>query len=306
LAKIMKMNETGKTNEDAKEAAYLYDLYIVPVWREAFDCIVDDEVVLPAEGKFLDAGCGTGGYAIDMAARGGSKVEVIGVDPSAERIALARGKAEVKKLTNVSFQEGSLSTLGLNSDQFDLVIGDASMLPAAEIGPSLVELTRVAKKGATVALKLATRGSFDELFSIYWEALYNLDIVYYTPQLEELITERLTVTGSEEAATSAGLKQVRSVTRKERFDFPDAGEFFEAPLIKTFFLNEWLAILPDEETRPLVQEQMATIIERERQNMENEMPLDAMPDELKAIIDYERNKWYFDVSIKATLVLGHK
>ncbi len=299
------MNEIWKTNEDAKEAAYLYDLYIVPVWREAFDCLVDDEVSLPVEGKFLDAGCGTGGYTIDLAIRGGRKVEVIGVDPSSERLALARGKAEIKKLTNVSFQEGSLISLGLNSDQFDLVIGDASMLPAAEIASSLVELTRVAKIGATVALKLATRGSFDELFSIYWEALYNLDIVYYTPQLEELITERLTVTGSEQAGTAAGLKNVRSVTRKERFDFPDAGAFFEAPLIKPVFLDAWLAILPDEETRRLVQEQMATIIERERHNMENDTPLDAIPDDLKALVDYERKR-YFDVSIKATLVLGHK
>jgi hypothetical protein len=164
----------------------------------------------------------------------------------------------------------------------------------------------VAKKGATVALKLATRGSFDELFSIYWEALYNLDIVQYTPQLEELITERLTVTESEDQASRAGLKQVRSVTRKERFDFPDAGEFFESPLIKNVFLAGWLAVLPDDETRRRIQEEMAIIIERERQHMESEMPPDVMPEELKAIIDYERNKWFFDVSIKATLVLGEK
>jgi ubiquinone/menaquinone biosynthesis C-methylase UbiE len=300
------MDETRKTIGDAKEAAYLYDLYIVPIWREPFDCLVDDEVKLPEEGKFLDAGCGTGGYAIDMAIRGGNKVEVIGVDPSPERLVLARGKAEIKKLNNVTFQEGSLNSLGLAGDQFELVIGDASMLPAAEVGSSFAELTRVAKKGATVALKLATRGSFDELFSIYWEALYNLDIVQYTPQLEELITERLTVTESEDQASRAGLKQVRSVTRKERFDFPDAGEFFESPLIKNFFLSGWLAVLPDDETRRRVQEEMAIIIERERQHMESEMPPDVMPEELKAIIDYERNKWCFDVSIKATLVLGEK
>jgi SAM-dependent methyltransferase len=295
-----------KPNGDAKEAAYLYDLYIVPIWREAFDCIVDDEVKLPEEGKFLDAGCGTGGYAIDMAIRGGSKVEVIGVDPSPERLALARGKAEIKKLNNVTFLEGSLNSLGLASDQFELVIGDASMQPAGEVGSYFAELTRVAKKGSTVALKLTTRGSFDELFSIYWEALYNLDIVQYTPQLEDLITERLTVTGSEELASGAGLKQVRSVTRKERYDFQDAGAFFEAPLIKTVFLNGWLAMLPDEETRRRVQEQMAMIIERDRQHMESEMPPDLMPEEMRTIIDYEQNKWCFDVSIKATLVMGQK
>jgi ubiquinone/menaquinone biosynthesis C-methylase UbiE len=299
------MNQPKKTS-DAKEEAYIYDLYIVPVWREAFDVIVDDEVKLPEEGKFLDAGSGTGGYAIDMAARGGSKVEVVGIDPSPERLSLARGKAEIKKLTNVTFQEGTLRALGLPDGEFDLVIADASMLPADEIGPIFAELRRVAKKGATIALKLTTRGSFDELFSIYWEALYNLNIVQYTPQLEDLITERLTVTESELLASKTGLKNVRSVTRKERFDFSDAGQFFGAPLIKTFFLDCWLAMLPDEGTRHRVQEEMARIIERERHEMESDLPSEVVSDQMKAVFDYERQKWNFDVSVKATLVVGEK
>jgi ubiquinone/menaquinone biosynthesis C-methylase UbiE len=305
------MNETDKkisedAKEAAKEAAYLYDLIIVPGWREAFDTIVDDEVKLPEKGKFLDAGCGTGSYAIDLAIRSGHKVEATGVDPSPERLALARGKAEIKKLNNVAFQEGSLRSLSLPDNEFDLVIGDASMAPSSEIGSDLAELTRVAKEGATIALKLTTRGSFDELFSIYWEALYNLNIIQYTPQLEDLITERLTVTEIEGLATKAGLKQVRSVTRKERFDYTDADDFFEAPLIKTFFLDPWLAMLPDDDTRRRVQEQMALIIERDRRHQENELPANDMTDELKAIIDYEQQQSGFDVSIKATVILGQK
>ena len=66
------------------------------------------------------------------------------------------------------------------------------MLPPSEIEPALAELARVANSGALVVLKLTTRGSFDEFFSIYWESLYNLGLLDYTPQLEGLITERLT------------------------------------------------------------------------------------------------------------------
>ncbi|MCI0339482.1 MAG: class I SAM-dependent methyltransferase [Acidobacteria bacterium] len=275
-------NNIQKTIRDGKELAILYDLYIVPGWREAFDCIVDDEVKLPKEGKFLDAGCGTGGYAIDLAVRGGEKVEVVGVDFSPERLTLARGKAEIKKIKNVTFQQGSLTALGLPDDEFDLVIGDASMPPVNQIGQAFVELTRVAKKGATVKLKLTTRGSFDELFSIYWEALYNLELIQYTPELEGLITERLTVTAAEQLAADAGLTQVKSVTRKERFDYSDARTFFDAPLIETFFLDEWLSMLSDQETRQDAQKEMARIIDRERHMMD------------------------FDISIKATLISGQK
>ncbi|MCI0390011.1 MAG: class I SAM-dependent methyltransferase [Acidobacteria bacterium] len=267
---------------DAKEMAYLYDLYVAPGWGEAFDQMVDAEVELPKEGRFLDAGCGTGDYAIDLAIRGGANTEVVGVDSSSEKLLLARGKAVVKKLDRVEFREGSIESLEFADDEFDLVIGDASMLPPSEIGPALAELARVANRGALVVLKLTTRGSFDEFFSIYWESLYKLGLLDYTPQLEGLITERLTVSDAEQISIDAGLNHVRSVTRKERFDFSDGKAFFEAPMIETFFLNDWLAILPDEETRRQVREQSVKII------------------------DEDRHKMDFDVSIKATLIIGQK
>jgi ubiquinone/menaquinone biosynthesis C-methylase UbiE len=267
---------------DAKEMAYLYDLYVAPTWREAFDQMVDNEVELPKEGKFLDAGCGPGDYAIDLAIRGGAKTEVVGVDPSPEKLALARGKAVVKKLDRVEFRQGQMGSLEFPDEEFALVIGDASMASPSEVGPALAELGRVAKKGATVVLKLTTRGSFDEFFSIYWESLYNLGLLDYTPKLEGLITERLTVSDAEQLAYDAGLKDVRSVTGKERFDYKDGNEFFESPLIEAFFLDDWLAILPDEETRRRVRQ------------------------ELTEIIDEERHRMDFDVSIKATLIIGQK
>jgi len=276
------MHSDNGTMRDAKELAYLYDLYVAPGWREAFDQMIDDEVVLPQEGRFLDAGCGTGGYAIDLAIRGGVKTEVVGVDSNLEMLILARGKAEVKKIDRVEFREGTLRSLGFADEEFDLVIGDASMAPPAEIGPAIGELARVARRDAPVVLKLTTRGSFDEFFSIYWESLYNLGLLDYTPQLEGLITERLTVSDAERVAADAGLKNVRSVTRKERFDYSDGKEFFESPLIETFFLDDWLAMLPDDETRRRVREQVMEIIDEERHAMD------------------------FDVSIKATLIIGQK
>jgi ubiquinone/menaquinone biosynthesis C-methylase UbiE len=276
------MKGNNNTMRDAKEMAYLYDLYVAPGWGEAFDQMIDDEIELPKEGRFLDVGCGTGDYAIDLAIRGGAQTEVVGVDPSSEKLLLARGKALVKKLDRVEFREGSIQSLEFADDEFDLVIGDASMLPTSEIGPALAELARVANRGALVVLKLTTRGSFDEFFSIYWESLYKLGLLDYTPQLEGLITERLTVSDAEQISIDAGLDHVRSVTRKERFDFSDGKAFFEAPMIETFFLNDWLAILPNEETRRQVLEQSVSIIDEDRHMMD------------------------FDVSIKATLIIGQK
>lgn len=275
-------HQTITETKSEKEKAYLYDLYVVPLWREVFDQLVDDEVTLPKTGRILDAECGTGGYAVALSEKLGVKVEVVGVDSSDERLELARAKAAVQKLNDVHFAQGSLQTLKQADADFDLVIGDASMLEPEQIGTAFTELARVAKPGATVALKLTTRGSFDEFFSIYWEALHDLNLEEITPQLETLITERLTVTEAEQHARQAGLKHVRSVTRKERFDFPDAAAFLSAPLIETSFLSDWLEILPDAQTAEDVRAAVIGIIDRERQEMD------------------------FDVSIKATLIMGQK
>jgi ubiquinone/menaquinone biosynthesis C-methylase UbiE len=305
-------HSNANTPKNAKEMAFLYDLYVTPQWREAFDQMVDEEVELPKEGKFLDAECGTGGYAVDMVIRGGPKTEVVGVDPSPEKLALARAKAEVKKVERVEFREGSLLSLGFPDDEFDLVIGDASMLPPAKIGAAMAELTRVAKKGATVVLKLTTRGSFDEFFSIYWEALYKQGLLDYVPQLEALITERLTVSDAEQIATDAGLKQVQSVTRKERFDFKDGEAFLESPLIETFFLPDWLAILPNEDARERLRRQLTEIIDEGCYNsdfgIEEMKPVELDDGETREESAGEegRHKMDFDVSIKATLILGKK
>src|SRR5262249_58382334 len=91
------MQGNNSTMRDAKETAFLYDLYVAPGWCEAFDQMVDDEVELPKEGRLLDAECGTGGYAIDLAIRGGAKKEVGGVDLSPEKLVLGRRQAGGEK-----------------------------------------------------------------------------------------------------------------------------------------------------------------------------------------------------------------
>lgn len=272
--------------KDAKELSFLYDLYFVPGWRELFDQILDAEVKLPAEGKFLDAGCGTGGYALDLAVRMGDKAEVIGIEDDYERLAIAQGKASVAKLENLRFAQGALESLGVEDDDFDFVVADLSLLPPAELPERLEdilqELKRVAKYGAQVVLKLATRGSFDAFYSLYWEALYELDLLEYSAQLEDLINERLTVEQIETAVRDAGFRHIESLTDNLHFEFENAEAFFSAPLIEYGFLGHWLGLLASEREEQQVREALMRIIDR----------------------DFGEGE--FEVSAKATLVIAKR
>jgi ubiquinone/menaquinone biosynthesis C-methylase UbiE len=265
-----------------RELAYRYDLFITPDWRDRFDTLINENIELPTEGRILDVNSGTGAHAIELAERMRGKGEVIAVDPSAERVELARAKAQVKKVADVTFEQAAAWPLRFADREFDGVIGDASMLHARDIEPLLRELVRVAELDAPVVLKLATHGSFDEFFSIYWEALHDagMDEQVWS-KLEALIKERPTISDAEEMGERAGLRDLQSFSSKEEFAFESGEAFLDSPLIKDTFLDEWLAIIAAER-RDDLRRRIAEIIDRERQNMD------------------------FDVSIKATLIAGHR
>lgn len=265
-----------------KELAYRYDLLISSGWRDRFDSLINEHIKLPTEGRILDVNCGTGEHAIELAEQMRGKGDVIAVDPSPDRIEIAQAKALAKKLDDVTFETGDGCHLRFPDNDFDAVIGDASMLETAQIECLIAEMRRVADSGATVVLKLATHGSFDEFFSIYWEALLNLGLVDSCwNRLEEFINKRITLTDAENLAKQVGLRKVVSFMEKETFDFENAQQFIESPLIKDIFLDSWLSIVPEAER-------------------------DRVRDEIVSIIERERHEGSFDISIKATLIKGVK
>lgn len=274
-------------SKSERELAFLYDLYIAPDWGERFADLIDEHVTLPAdEARALYVAAGTGGHALALRERGGEKLEVIGVDESEERAALARAKATAANVEEaVKFRDADFARLPFDDEEFDLVVGDASLVVAPERLPQVLgEMARVAAPGAIVAASVATSSSFGEFFSIYWEALYNAGKDEDAARIESLIQELPTVSDVEEMAADAGLKDVASWTNKEEFEFASGAAFLEAPLVSEFLLKRWLGVLPeiDDELDARVKGQIA------------------------AIIDEERAGANFVLSIKATLVSGRK
>jgi hypothetical protein len=156
------------------------------------------------------------------------------------------------------------------------------MLHTGQIEPLLKEMIRVADYDAQVILKLTTTGSFNDFFSIYWEALMSAGIVEEVwNELEKMINERISVDAAKTLAESAGLQHVVCYTSNETFDFENAQEFIESPLIKDIFLTDWLSLVPEDQRQTVL-------------------------DKILTIIDQERHHNPFDISIKATVVKGIK
>ena len=263
-----------------KELAFLQDLFIAPDWGERFAELIDEHVTLPKEGEALYVNAGTGGHAMALHERASDKLQLLCVDENAECTELARAKASATS-EQIVFGTTQVDDLNLKDNRFDLVIGNASLLPRDRVRKMFSEIVRVAAPGATIAVTLPTASSFGEFFSIYWEALHNNGLIDHESDVEQLITELPTVSDIEQWAEDEGLKDVKSWTRVEEFDFESGEQFLSSPLVAEFLMHEWLALVPDDRRAQLFSE-------------------------ISRLINEERHEAEFALSVKATLVVGQK
>ena len=263
-----------------KELAFLQDLFIAPDWGERFAELIDEHVKLPNEGKALYIAAGTGGHALALQERAGSKLELLCLDENPECLELARAKATATD-GQIGFDIAELDNLKLRDNQYDFVIGNASLVSPQRVQRVFSEMVRVAAPGATIALTLPTASSFGEFFSIYWEALYNTGLTERESAVEQLITELPTVSDVEQMAEDEGLRDVTAWTRIEEFDYESGEQFLNSPLVSEFLMPAWLALVP---------ENMRADLSRE----------------ISRLINEERHEAEFALSVKATLVVGQK
>src|SRR5256885_12788878 len=199
-----------------KELAFLQDLYIATDWGERFAELVDQHVVLPKEGRALYVEAGTGGHAMALQERAGKKLQLLRTDQNNQCLELARVKATALH-EQTEFQREDPSALAFDDDQFDLVLGNASLTLIGDLKQRLAEMVRVARPGGTVAWWLPTFSSFGEFFSIYWEALLNAGLEDHGVEVEHMITALPTISDVEGWAAEMGLIDVASWTAIEEF-----------------------------------------------------------------------------------------
>ena len=263
-----------------KELAFLQDLFIAPDWGERFAELIDEHLKLPTEGKALYLAAGTGGHALAIQERAGSKLEMLCVDENPECLELARAKATATD-EQIGFEPVELDNLNLRDNQYDLVIGNASLVSSDKSRKMFSEMIRVAAPGATIVFTLPTASSFGEFFSIYWEALHNIGLLDHESDVEQLITQLPTVSDVEQLADDEGLRDLESWTRIEEFDFESGEQFLNSPLVSEFLIHDWLALVPEDRRAELFSE-------------------------ISRLINEERHEAEFALSVKATLMVGQK
>ncbi len=139
--------------------AEVYDFAYVPTWGERdlplWLALAEEsggpvlELLGDAAGKdVLDAGCGTGRYALRLAQAG---ARVYGLDACEEMLAVARRKA-AEAGVQIDFRVGNVTRLPYADASFDILVCALTLCHVADIQAATNELARVLRPGGRLVV----------------------------------------------------------------------------------------------------------------------------------------------------------
>ncbi|MCC6743358.1 MAG: methyltransferase domain-containing protein [Acidobacteria bacterium] len=248
--------------DERKERAFEFDLFVSTGWVDRFDQLVSEHVELPDEGRLLSINCGTGDNVLALAAKLKAG-EVVGTDADAERLAIARAKAIVAKAEKYEFVEADPRHLDFADGTFAGVLLDATFESPADLSGLTAEALRVAAPGAPVVVTITGGGSFDEFYSLLWEALHDVGIADSVwPRIEPIVLARPKAPEAVEILRAAGLRYAKPHVSKEEWRFESPRELLDSPLAAMLFIDASFAEIPESD-RGAVSESLERILERE-------------------------------------------
>ncbi len=131
----------------ARSPADVYDEQFVPALFRHWGPVLCDAARVGAGQRVLDVGCGTGALTLAAIKRVGPRGAVVGLDPSAEMLAVAR-----RKPTAVDWREGRAESLPFAEAAFDAVLSQFAMMFFTDRVAALGEMQRVLRPGGRLAV----------------------------------------------------------------------------------------------------------------------------------------------------------
>lgn len=120
------------------DAAQAYEALFVPALFEQWAPVVADLAQIPPGERVLDVACGTGVLARHVAGRLGPNGRVVGLDPNAGMLAVARGLAPA-----IDWRQGVAESLPFPGGSFDAVVSQFGLMFFSDRVQALREMLRV-------------------------------------------------------------------------------------------------------------------------------------------------------------------
>ncbi len=131
----------------SRSPAEIYDALFVPALFQQWGDRVAGEAGIGPGQRVLDVACGTGVLACAAAERAGPEGRVVGLDPNAGMLAVARPKSD-----RIEWREGRAESLPYPDDSFDAVVSQFGLMFFEDRAAALGEMMRVLRPGGRMTV----------------------------------------------------------------------------------------------------------------------------------------------------------
>lgn len=221
------------TDATPEEAAH-YEAEIVPRFASLVSQALVAEIPNGTRGRILDVGCGTGNPSLSILKRLGEGGQVVGVDPSASMLDVARARALDQLGRRVFYKRERADQIKFGDEVFDIVVTSLTERVLPDYGSALLEMRRVLRAGGQFHLAEVTEGSFAELYDALRDVLVRDEREDLFFEVDKLAARHLPASQFETRLQEAGFRSTRVQTESFKLSFRTADELFSDRLV------EWL------------------------------------------------------------------
>lgn len=131
----------------AKSPAEIYDALFVPALFQQWGPVVSGEARIEPGDSVIDVACGTGVLALAALDRVGPQGKVVGLDPNADMLGVAR-----RKNSRIDWRDGRAEELPFPDGSFDAAVSQFGLMFFADRAAGLCEMMRLLKPGGRLAV----------------------------------------------------------------------------------------------------------------------------------------------------------
>ena len=195
-------------------------------WSRLLASPLLDFANVPARGRILDVGSGTGVLSFAIAERAAG-VSVLGIDPSPEYVAYARSTNPFSG--RADFEVADAEQLHFPDRAFDAAVSMLAFNFIPDAKKALLELRRVTKPGETISAAVWDYGDGMRMLRIFWDAVSATH-----PQAAKIDEKHMLLCHAGELAAlwkECGLENVREQALEIRTRFDSFADYWDPFLL---------------------------------------------------------------------------
>jgi ubiquinone/menaquinone biosynthesis C-methylase UbiE len=239
------MTQYLKTDFDYNSDLLLEVFDELPLWAAPFGLKLLDHITYRKGIKALDIGFGAGFPLTELAMRLGKDSKIFGIDPWQAAVNRTKKKLGFYGIKNVELIEGGAEKIPLEDNFIDLICSNNGLNNVVDLNKSLMECSRVIKKGGQFIQTINLNTTMIEFYSIMENVLRELGLEKELVTMKEQIHKKRKPIEDYLGLIEKYGFEIKDVFHDQfEYKFVDGTTMLHHHFIRLAFIDGWKGIVP--------------------------------------------------------------